>query len=161
APNPVEWVDPWGWSGWWLRKAMEAVDIFRPLGTWRNVWQTHHLIPQQVWKKHRKFFNEIGMRGREYGKDGWRNGLYMPSSQQDAIKSQRALFHRGSHNKYNARVDRRVEQIKNDYERNLQGGMCEDKAKGLARDAIQNLQDGLRDRLSSSHKGVGSPVRLS
>ena len=44
--------------------------IFRPASS----WQTHHLIPQAVWKENKIFFNSFGMKGKGLGRDSWTNG---------------------------------------------------------------------------------------
>ena len=51
APNTQEWIDPLGESGYKLRKSMESQGMFRP----DSSWQTHHLIPQAVWKENKAF----------------------------------------------------------------------------------------------------------
>ena len=49
APNTQEWIDPLGESGYGLRKSMESQGMLRPASS----WQTHHLIPQAVWKENK------------------------------------------------------------------------------------------------------------
>ena len=43
---------------------------FRPASS----WQTHHLIPQAVWKENKTFFNSFGMKGKGFGRASWTNG---------------------------------------------------------------------------------------
>ena len=42
---------------------MESQGMFRSASS----WQTHHLIPQAVWKENKAFFNSIGRKGKEVG----------------------------------------------------------------------------------------------
>ena len=49
--------------------------IFRPASS----WQTHHLIPQAVWKENKIFFNSFGMKGKGLGRDSWTNGWVSPT----------------------------------------------------------------------------------
>ena len=65
ALNTQEWIDPLGESGYRLRKSMESQGMFRPASS----WQTHHLIPQAVWKENKIFFNSFGMKGKGLGRD--------------------------------------------------------------------------------------------
>ena len=58
APNPLIFLDPFGLSGYSLRKSMEKQNVYRP----NDTWQTHHLIPEEVWKSHRDFFNRIELK---------------------------------------------------------------------------------------------------
>jgi len=154
APNTQEWIDPLGESGYRLRKSMESQGVFRPASS----WQTHHLIPQAVWKENKAFFNSIGMKGKGLGRDSWTNGLYMPSTEADARSSLREFFHRGSHNNYSDSVSRELQKIRGEFQ---QGKIT----AAQARKRVQNLQKRLKKRLSKSLSvgGCGStnsPKRL-
>ena len=154
APNTQEWIDPLGESGYRLRKSMESQGMFRPASS----WQTHHLIPQAVWKENKAFFNSIGMKGKGLGRDSWTNGLYMPSTEADARSSLREFFHRGSHKNYNDSVSRELQKIRGEFQ---QGKIT----AAQARKRVQNLQKRLKKRLSKSLSVGGcastnSPKRL-
>ena len=155
APNAQDWVDPLGESGYKLRLSMESQNMFRP----NSSWQTHHLIPQAVWKENKAFFNAIGMKGKGLGRDSWTNGLYMPSTEADARSSLREFFHRGSHNNYNDSVSRELKKIRKEFK---QGKITAEQA----RQRVQDLQERLKKRLSKSISvgGCGSansPKRLA
>ncbi len=47
-----------------------TLEKFRPASS----WQTHHLIPQAVWKENKTFFNSFGMKGKGFGRASWTNG---------------------------------------------------------------------------------------
>jgi len=155
APNTQEWIDPLGESGYRLRKSMESQGMFRPASS----WQTHHLIPQAVWKENKAFFNSIGMKGKGLGRDSWTNGLYMPSTEADARSSLREFFHRGSHNNYNDSVSSELQKIRKEFK---QGKIT----AAQARQRVRDLQERLKKRLSKSISVGGcssanSPKRLS
>jgi core protein len=155
APNAQDWVDPLGESGYKLRLSMESQNMFRP----NSSWQTHHLIPQAVWKENKAFFNAIGMKGKGLGRDSWTNGLYMHSTEADARSSLREFFHRGSHNNYNDSVSRELKKIRKEFK---QGKITAEQA----RQRVQDLQERLKKRLSKSISvgGCGSansPKRLA
>ena len=155
APNAQDWVDPLGESGYKLRLSMESQNMFRP----NSSWQTHHLIPQAVWKENKAFFNAIGMKGKGLGRDSWTNGLYMPSTEANARSSLREFFHRGSHNNYNDSVSRELKKIRKEFK---QGKITAEQA----RQRVQDLQERLKKRLSKSISvgGCGSansPKRLA
>ena len=90
---------------------MESQGMFRP----DSSWQTHHLIPQAVWKENKAFLDSIGMKGKGLGRDSWSNGLYMPSSEADARGALREFFHRGPHEKYSKEVGDELEKIRKDF----------------------------------------------
>ena len=155
APNTQEWIDPLGESGYRLRKSMESQGMFRPASS----WQTHHLIPQAVWKENKAFFNSIGMKGKGLGRDSWTNGLYMPSTEADARSSLREFFHRGSHEKYSKEVRDVLKDIQEEFRRG-------EITATQARKRVQDLQKSLKKRLSKSISVGGcasanSPKRLN
>ena len=155
APNTQEWIDPLGESGYRLRKSMESQGMFRPASS----WQTHHLIPQAVWKENKAFFNSIGMKGKGLGRDSWTNGLYMPSTEADARSSLREFFHRGSHEKYSNEVRDVLKDIQEEFRRG-------EITATQARKRVQDLQKSLKKRLSKSISVGGcasanSPKRLN
>lgn len=87
--------------------------MFRPNPT----WQTHHVIPEKTWNKYSAFLKDIGMRGQGKGKNSYLNGLYMPSTANEASKCTRKFYHSGRHRNYTALIEKRLyslqEQVKN------------------------------------------------
>jgi len=51
--------------------------------------QAHHLIPEEVWGRHKIFFNKIGMKDMM---DAASNGLLMPDSASKASKDGLRFF---------------------------------------------------------------------
>lgn len=79
APDPIEWVDPYGFSSYALGKSMMKNGRIPLLGIFnRSRWQAHHLIPEEVWKNNKKFLRKIGMKGKGKGRDSWTNGVFLP-----------------------------------------------------------------------------------
>ena len=81
--NPIIWVDPFGLSSKILDRHLGGV-----VGDKK---QAHHLIPEQIWKLHAQFFENIGM-GGDMDKAG--NGLLIPCSESKAKQMNRAFYHR-------------------------------------------------------------------
>nr|WP_241236139.1 AHH domain-containing protein [Eikenella corrodens] len=122
---------------------MERQGIFRPNST----WQTHHLIPEEVWKSHKNFFNRIGMKGR----DSYPNGLYMPSDNDEATKCKRKFYHRGSHDNYSALIEKRIQRLEDKLDKGL-------ITQQEAFDSVQRLQKVAKRFLSMTSK---NPMRLN
>lgn len=107
--------------------------------------QRHHLLPAQLLGKRcfRRLFDRLG-RERVGFDDFRRNGLLLPATEHDAIRS-RLPLHRGPHGSYNELVIERVGQIEGDWAR---GRACApDDALELAAMRLALLQGALRRRL--------------
>jgi RHS repeat-associated protein len=140
APNPTQWIDPSGLCSSTLDRNLG--------GRVGDDKQAHHLIPEEIWGKHKAFFDGIGM-GDD--RDSKANGLLMPANKEKAKKMKRVFYHCGSHGKvYSPRVDSEVSKI----EARFNSGAI-DAAE--ARVQVGALQQSLRTSLSV--KGP-MPIRL-
>ena len=102
--NPTIWIDPFGLSSRILDRNLGGV-----VG---DKMQAHHLIPEQIWKRHLQFFEDIGM-GDEM--DNANNGVLAPCSESKAKSMNRAFYHCGSHAIYSAQIEARIAEIENDF----------------------------------------------
>ncbi|WP_439852263.1 RHS repeat-associated core domain-containing protein [Pseudomonas syringae] len=132
APNPIGWVDPWGWS------PSSALD--RSLGgVVGDNMQAQHVIPVQVWNRHEGFLNRIGMDGT---RDKASNGLLMPDSEAKAKVIGRKVHHNGSHKDYSDLVDEKLKRISKRYSR-------KEISRAQARQHVESLQRSLRKKTVS------------
>ncbi|WP_122690151.1 RHS repeat-associated core domain-containing protein [Pseudomonas viridiflava] len=132
GPNPIGWVDPWGWS--------PSAALDRSLGgTVGDNMQAQHLIPVAVWKDHKPFLDSIGMGGT---RDTKSNGLHMPDSETKARAVGRKIYHNGSHKNYSDLVDQKLSRISNRYSANM-------ISKAQARQQVESLQRSLRKKTVS------------
>ena len=138
--NPNTWMDPLGLCSTTLDRALG--------GKTGDGKQAHHLIPEEVWGNHEKFFNEIGLGGQ---RDKAANGVLMPGSEKKARSMRRKFYHCGSHPLYSALIDKRVTDVENDFN----SGKID---ANQARNKIGQIQQQSRTTLSAG--GRGTPVRL-
>ncbi len=122
ASNPIQWIDPLGLSSAVLDKALG--------GRVGDCKAAHHLIPEEMWKKHKSFLDSIGMEGM---RDKASNGVLMPSK-----GTAGAISHTGSHSVYSAMVSTRITAIE-------RANMTPEKSK----EAIQSLQKSLRREIKA------------
>ncbi len=140
APNPTQWIDPSGLCSSTLDRNLG--------GRVGDGKQAHHLIPEEIWGKHKAFFDSIGM-GDDRDKKA--NGLLMPASKEKAKKMKRVFYHCGSHGKvFSPMVDSEVSKI----EARFNSGAIN---AAEARVQVGALQQSLRTSLSV--KGP-IPIRL-
>jgi RHS repeat-associated protein len=131
APNPLQWIDPLGLCSSKLNKALGGVTHDR--------MQAHHLIPEEVWERHRVLFKNIAMEGK---RDVAANGILVPDSSAEARKKNRAFYHCGSHSViYSPMVNNQIEDIDRKFSRG-------DITAEQARTDVGKLQDRLRTTLS-------------
>jgi RHS repeat-associated protein len=107
-------------------------------------WQAHHLIPEEVWGQNKKFFKDIGVRGR----DNARNGLFLPNSEALGNSHGFEYYHSGSHATYSGNVTRSIGRIETD----LRSGRI---TKIEAKQRIESLQHSLRSSLNGRTAGTG------
>jgi RHS repeat-associated protein len=132
APNPIGWVDPWGWS--------PSSKLDRGLGgVVGDNMQAQHVIPVAVWKTHDRFLTAIGMGGM---RDQASNGLLMPDSQAKAQTIGTKVYHNGSHNDYSRLVDNKLTRIENRYN-------SSSISKAQAKQQVESLQRSLRNKTVS------------
>ncbi len=132
GPNPIGWVDPWGWS--------PSAALDRSLGgIVGDNMQAQHLIPVAVWKDHKPFLDSIGMGGT---RDTKSNGLHMPDSETKARAVGRKIYHNGSHKNYSDLVDQKLSRISGRYSANM-------ISKAQARQQVESLQRSLRKKTVS------------
>ncbi|WP_225548741.1 AHH domain-containing protein, partial [Chromobacterium violaceum] len=139
VPNPIAWVDPKGLCSTKLNKNLGGVT--------RDRMQAHHLIPEEIWGKHQKFFDRIGLEGQ---RDAATNGLLMPDSAEKAKEMHRKFYHCGSHPAFSAAMNTQVTKI----EDKLNSGKID---AAQARNEIAALQKATRATLSASGS---NPIRL-
>ncbi|MFB1635366.1 RHS repeat domain-containing protein, partial [Pseudomonas sp. AP-1] len=140
--NPIELTDPLGLCS---RKLDNVLG-----GAIGDNLQAHHIIPEQVWKIHKPFFDSIGLGD---GMDKKENGVLMPDSEAKAKRVGRMLYHCGSHPIYSASVRMEVLRIKNDYRE----GVISDS---VARERIVVLQNRNRKMLQAPGTLDLKPKRL-
>ncbi|NVZ77917.1 RHS domain-containing protein, partial [Pseudomonas gingeri] len=132
GPNPINWIDPWGWS--------PSSVLDRSLGgVVGDNMQAQHVIPVAVWKRHNAFLKGIGLDGT---RDKFGNGLLMPDSQAKAKALGTPLYHNGSHKDYSNLVDKKLGRIKARYNAKL-------ITKAQARQQVASLQHSLRKKTVS------------
>jgi RHS repeat-associated protein len=141
ALSPTSAIDPLGLCSTALNKSLGGV-----VGDHK---QAHHLIPEEVWGKHKSFLDRIG---RGDMRDHRSNGLLVPDSAAKAKQMKRKFFHCGSHATYSAGVDAKVSLIENDF---LQGKISAAEASRQ----IGVLQNTLRSTLMAPSFGT-APIRI-
>ncbi|WP_256611777.1 RHS repeat-associated core domain-containing protein [Vibrio ostreae] len=105
--NPMEWIEPLGLNSTLLNKNIGGV-----VG---DKLSAHHVIPVEIWKNHQSFFDDIGIGSR---RDSVENGILVPGSEKaykDRLGKGMSVYHSSSHNNYSSDVDRRIEDIRHDY----------------------------------------------
>lgn len=99
APNPVSWIDPWGWCSSKLGRNMGA----RPGDRMGN----HHLIPEEIMKDPRFAKMFARLRGMGFEGDGAPNGIFLPGDKQ--LAAQTGLpGHWTQHPAYSADIENQV-----------------------------------------------------
>ena len=100
APNPISWIDPWGWCAIKLGKNMQAAGIKRPLNT-----TPHHIVgdTSKASLPGRKVLAKHGIH-----KDDAVNGVFLPN-RANADPAVPGILHNGRHpNSYIDAVNRRL-----------------------------------------------------
>ena len=157
------YLDIFGLSSTQLgRNLMKAGDTHGVLVTSENKsteWQAHHLIPEQVWNDNRAFLNEVGMKGKGFGRDSASNGIFLNSSEALGNKNNFLYYHNGSHSTYNTDVGDRIKKIKDEYEKIAndpkKSQLEKAEARQRAKQEIIDYQNELRSNIGQRTTGSG------
>ena len=153
------WLDILGLSSYQLGKnLMKAEETHEGLVTKDNrstEWQAHHLIPEKVWNDNRDFLNEIGMKGKGFGRDSASNGIFLNNSEVLGNKNNFLYYHNGSHGIYSNQVDKKIAAFKSEYEKLLREGIDPIQAKAKIKQNIINYQEELRKEMGQKTEGSG------
>ena len=153
------YLDIFGLSSTQLgRNLMKAGDTHGVLVTSENKsteWQAHHLIPEQVWNDNRAFLNEVGMKGKGFGRDSASNGIFLNSSEALGNKNNFLYYHNGSHSIYSNQVDKKIAAFKSEYEKLLRDGIDPIQAKAKIKQKIVDYQEELRKEMGQKTQGSG------
>ena len=153
------WLDILGLSSYQLGKnLMKAEETHEGLVTKDNrstEWQAHHLIPEKVWNDNRDFLNEIGMKGKGFGRDSASNGIFLNNSEVLGNKNNFLHYHNGSHDIYSNQVDKKIAAFKSEYEKLLREGIDPIQAKAKIKQNIINYQEELRKEMGQKTEGSG------
>ena len=129
SPNPLSWIDPWGWCSKKLGQNMDAQGIPRPANT------TPHHIAGDTSVASQPGRAILAKHGIDV--DGHENGVHLPN-RNNTDKSVPGIEHNGRHpNDYIKEVNRRLEAA--DIRGGKQAVLDElDKIRGI----LQNAQRG-------------------
>ena len=123
------YLDPFGLSSTVLNNNLGGVT--------GDAMQAHHVIPEEIWGQNQQFLDDIGLGGQ---RDKATNGILLPDNAGGVTKHGPQVVHRGSHPKYSAEIDGRIQTIK----RAHADGLIDDKA---ARNAVRKLQMEYKNKL--------------
>ena len=157
------WLDVFGLSSYLLGKnLMNAGETHGGIVTDKNKsknWQAHHLIPEQVWKDNRDFFNEVGMKGKGFGRDSASNGIFLNSSEALGNENKFLYYHNGSHSAYSTDVGNRIETIRSEYETIAndpkKSQLEKAEARQRAKQKIIDYQNELKSNIGQRTTGSG------
>jgi len=139
------YLDPFGLSSTVLNNHLGGV-----VG---DKMQAHHVIPEEIWGQNKQFLDDIGLGGQ---RDLATNGILLPDNAGGVTKNGPQVVHRGSHPKYSAEIDGRLQTIKKAHA----DGLIDDKA---ARNAVRKLQMEYKNKLWDGdvpNKIVGGKKKL-
>ncbi len=124
-------------------------------------YQIHHLIPAEIAKKYKDFYNDVFNDSESYYKDydlnNYNNLIALPSteSSQNAAADSGfyAVLHRGNtgqHIDYNGFVNDLLGNIREQFSNDISSGISQKDASYFAAQRIFNLQNTLRNSLFST-----------
>ncbi|OCG05709.1 RHS repeat-associated core domain-containing protein [Gilliamella sp. wkB112] len=144
APNPIDWIDPWGLKHESTTLGEDLLRVGSNQGgivnaANRSNWRAHHIIPVKVWNDNAVFFEKIGYRDM---RDSAQNGVFIPKDQTVGNRNGFKYYHAGNHGQYSARIRQRVEFVRQEFD----AGRI---SRRQARREIRSLQRRYNRRLSA------------
>lgn len=123
-------------------------------------YQAHHVITQETWKANKSFFDKIGLT-QSTGMNGKSNVIAMAGNIDElANKGKKGypllteVIHNGSHPKYNAVVNKNVEKIIKQFNKETSNGhVITDEVRVKYQRKIEALQERLKNQIKA---GKGS-----
>ncbi|WP_181020884.1 RHS repeat-associated core domain-containing protein [Lysinibacillus sphaericus] len=136
--NTNTWIDVFG-----LPRAPSQIlaGNLKKGGSKTTGYQAHHVIPTNVWKRYKTFFDDIGIGGL---RDEAFNGIMIPSNPDTLQKSSFNFIHNTHHSLYNSHVVNEIKFISEDFD----NGIIDKKT---ARGKVRKLQMNLKNQLSMGH----------
>lgn len=160
-------VDPIGLAGGnptlygYVFNTLVDLDFFGLLRTHRKnaglagysgQFQSHHVIPQEVWKNKKNFFDKIGLT-RQNGMNGKGNVIAMPGCVEEIGKGPLLtdVIHNGSHPDYNSLVNKKIERMERRLKQEVgqQFENLTDEMKAKYKKEISAYQDRLKNLIKA------------
>lgn len=123
------YLDPLGLDSTALDKALGGVK--------GDGLQAHHIIPEEVWKNNQYMFDTLGME-----MDVARNGIHLADSDAGRVARGDAVYHRGSHPDYNAKMEVEVEKIAKEWKLGRNDADIKNRLEALQNKTRTDIQNG-------------------